>query len=263
MCPGQRVEWVLISSPRTAPCPPLPPAPTTKSRITTTTTCSSTPSAPLQTLPPSSLPQVAQLATGRLTTITRTTTEPPPPPPSTTATTAACLGASPYPLRPAPAVAPFPDRSETPSCLTLRCCRRPTANLRLLPRHHHCPPPQSLLPTSPAWEGCPSWCLRRTRQVLWCETKQNIFISKKRIVHVFSRLGLMKRLFFRHTHTHTFNNLVNFLLCHSTFNFLNITFCFFIFTILSDQRRIVTRISKRKPRLYRYVSVRDMCHNYV
>lgn len=177
--PGQRAEWALTSSPRTAPCPPLAPAPTTKSCITTTTTttiCSSTPSALLQTLPPSSQPRAAQLATGRPTTNTCTTTEPPPQPPPTTATTTAVCLAGPSPLRPAPAGAPSPDQSVTPSCPTLRCCRRPTANRRLPPPHHHCPPPQSPLPTSPAWVACPSWCLHRTRQVLWCESQQNIFI---------------------------------------------------------------------------------------
>lgn len=224
VCPGPKAEWALISSRRTAPCPPSPPAPTTKSRITTTTTssCSSTPSGPLQTLPPSSPPRGAQLATGHpTTTTTHTTTEPPPPPPppTTTATTpAACLAGSPSPRGPAPAGALSPDQSATPSCPMLRCCHRPTANLRLPPRHRRCPPPQSPLPTSPAWEGCPSWCLHRTRPGLWCETKHNIF-------HV-HQLGLDEKTVLP-THTHTHIHFVNFLLSHP-----NIFFFFFKYFII-------------------------------
>ena len=219
VCPGQRAEWVPTSSPRMAPCPPSPPAPTTKSPITTatTSTCSSTPSAPLQTRPPSSLPRVAQLATGRPTTpLTRTTTttEPPPPPPTTTATTtAACLADSPALLRPAPAAALSLDQSATPSCPTPRCCRRPTASRRLPPRRRLCPPPQSRLPTLPAWGGSLSWCLRRTRQVLWCESKQNTFIALRTF-----RLGLMKTVLPTHTHTHTHTHTCS--LTWSTFYFV-------------------------------------------
>lgn len=172
VCPGLRVAWVQISSPRMAPCPPSPLAHTTKSpptTTTTTTTCSSTPSDRPQTPPPSSPPRAAQPATDRPTTM-----EPPPPPTTATTTTPPCHAGSLSPLRPAPMGAPFPGQSAMPSCPRLRRCRRPTASLscsfRPPPPRHRCPPPQSQLPTSPAWEGCPLWCLHRTRLDLWSNT---------------------------------------------------------------------------------------------
>lgn len=144
VCPGLRVAWVQISSPRMAPCHPSPPARTTKSppttTTTTTTTCSSTPSAHPQTLPPSSQPPAAWLATDR-----PAIREPLPPPTTATTTIPPCLADSPSPLRPAPTGAPYPDRSATPSCPRPRCCRRPTASLRCssrpLPPRRHCPTP--------------------------------------------------------------------------------------------------------------------------
>ncbi|KAF3841510.1 hypothetical protein F7725_007372, partial [Dissostichus mawsoni] len=66
----------------------------------------------------------------------------------------------------------LPGQSATASCPRPKCSRRPTASLstsRLPPPPHRCPPPRSLPPTSPAWEGCPSWCLHRTRPDLWCK----------------------------------------------------------------------------------------------
>lgn len=164
MSPGLRVAWVLISSPRMAPCPPLPPAHTTKSPPTTT--CSTTPSAHPQTPPPSSPLRAARPATDRPTTM-----EPPPRLTSATTTTPPCHVGSPSPLRPAQMGAPYPGQSATLSCPRFRRCHRHTASLtcssRLLSPRHHCPPPQSQLLTSPAWEGCPLWCRHRTRPDLW------------------------------------------------------------------------------------------------
>lgn len=157
--PGLKVAWVQISFPRMVHCPPLPLVHTTKSLpTTTTTTYSSTPSDHPPTLPLSSLPQAALQVTDR-----PTSTELRPPPITATTTTPPC----PYSLRPVPMVAPFPGQSALPSYPRRRHYLRPTTSLsfstRLPPLHHHCPPPQSQLPTSPGWEGCPSWCLHRTR----------------------------------------------------------------------------------------------------
>lgn len=179
VCPGLRVAWVQISSPRMAPCPPSPPAHTTKSppttTTTTTTTCSSIPSAPPQTPPQSSPPRAAWPATDR-----PAITALPLPPTTATTTIPPCHADSLSPLRAAPMGAPYPDRSATLSCPRLRRCRRPTARLscssRPLPPRHRCPPLQSQPPTSPAWEGCPLWCLHRTRPDLWsnaCQHWQN------------------------------------------------------------------------------------------
>lgn len=177
VCPGQRVAWVQILSPRMAPCPPSPPAHTTKSpptttTTTTTTTCSSIPSAPPRTQPPSSPPRGAQPVTGH-----PVITEPPPPPTTATTTTPPCHVDSRSPLRPAPTGAPYQDQSALLSCPRLRCCHRPTASLsrssRPLPPRPRCPLPQSQPPTSPAWEGCPSWFLHRTRPGLWSNSSQH------------------------------------------------------------------------------------------
>lgn len=171
VCPGLRAAWVLISSPRTAPCPPSPPAHNTErlSNPTTTTTCSTTPSGPRQTPPPSSQPQAAWPATDR-----PATTEPPPRPTTATTTKPPCHMDSRSPLRPAPTGAPYPDQSASPSCRRPRCSPRPTVSLifsfRAPPPLHRCPPLQSQPPTLPGWEGCPSWCLLRTRLDLWCNT---------------------------------------------------------------------------------------------
>lgn len=167
--PGLKAVWVQISSPRTVHCPPSPLAHTTKSlpttTTTTTTTCSSTPSARALIPHLSSLPQAALPVTNRPTTM-----ELRPPPISATTTTPPC----PYSLRPAPMVAPFQGQSALPSYPRRRRCLRPTASLsfgtRLPPLHRHCPPPQSQLPTSPGWEGCPSWCPHRTRPGLSSNT---------------------------------------------------------------------------------------------
>lgn len=184
VCPGLRVAWVLISSPRMAPCPLSPPAHITKicrTTTITTTTCSNTPSGPPQTLPLSSQPRAARPATDH-----PAITEPPPPPTTATTTTAPCHVDSPSPLDPAPMGAPYPDQSATPSCPRPRRSRRPTASLscsfRRLPPPRRCPPPQSQPPTSPGWEGCPLWCLRRTRPDLWSNASQhwqNSAVEKK------------------------------------------------------------------------------------
>lgn len=164
-CPGQRVGWALTSSLKTAHCPPLPPVHATKTTPTTltTTTCSSIPSILHQTPRPSSQPQEVQPATDRpairgprLRLITATTTA---------AHYHTHSLSSPRP----PTEVPY--RSAMAICPRPRTCLRPTASCRasssLLRPLHHCPPPPSQPPTSTAWEECPLWCLRKTKQVLW------------------------------------------------------------------------------------------------
>lgn len=158
-CHGQKVAWVLTSSPRTVHCPPLVPVLATEIPTTTTTNCCGTPSTPPQILPPSSRPQAAQRATGRLATGR------PLPPTTATTTPAPCHAAPPSPS-PRPMGTRGPCRSATASCRRPRCHRR---SCRLCPLRHHCPLPPSQPPTSVAWGACPSWCLLRTKQALWCD----------------------------------------------------------------------------------------------
>lgn len=175
-CPGQRAVWVLMSSPRMAPCPPSPPVHSTKSPPTPiTTSCSSTPSTPPQTPPPSSQLRAAPLGTGHPATMGRLL------PPTTTTTTAApCHMDSPSPRTPPPGGTPSPYRSVAASCPRPRPCLRPSANRRVPPSHHRCPRPPSQLPTSAAWEGCPSWCLLRTRPGLWSNRKSQRVSSEEK-----------------------------------------------------------------------------------
>lgn len=160
--PGQRVAWALMLYPRMVLSPPSPPARTTEDTLATMTAITSSLGIQHQTLPPSSLPRAAQVATDHLAT------RGPLLPPTTTTTTAPpCSVARPPPPSPSPTAALCLCRSATVSCPRPRCCSRPMATLRrrLFPHHHHCPPPPSLPPTSAAWEGCPLWCLLKTKQV--------------------------------------------------------------------------------------------------
>lgn len=161
--PGQRVAWARMSYPRMVLCPPSRPAPTTEGTLATTTVITSSPGIRRQTPPPSSPPQAAQAATDRLAT------RGPPLPPTTTTTTAPPCSAARRPPPPSPSPTGALCRSATASCPRPRCCRRPTATLRRspFPRHRRCPPPPSLPPTSAAWEGCPLWCLLKTKQARW------------------------------------------------------------------------------------------------